>query len=274
MGEIDHDAEAVELADDGAAEGVEAAVARGVGRRIDPIEAFVVAKRHQPHARRVPDAQGAQRILQSGAALDRDEGRDLAQGFRLGVVRGPPRRQEHIRMSLLDAADEIDLLERGARRMGRVGRLERGPELRPHHALAQARNVGVRALMNAHQIIGQHVAARGLVDSDDPCKIIVPVEQRRAPQDVARHRERIVDRRRGSARRRAARSHSVHRDRDETHHAFAVRNEQKRRLLRVRLRAPDRLGDVARAFNRLMIDLLDDIARPQTPFRRGGAGLD
>ena len=126
-------------------------------------------------------------------------------------------------MGFLDAADEIDLLERGARRMGRVGRLESGPELRPDHAFAQARNVGVRALMDAHQIIGEHVAARGLVDPDGPCKIIVPVDERRAPQDVARHRERIVvDRRRGPAHRRAVRSHSVHRDRDETHHAFAV----------------------------------------------------
>ena len=46
-------------------------------------------------------------------------------------------------MRLLDAADQVDLLERRAGRMGRVGRLERRPELRPDHAFAQAWNVGV-----------------------------------------------------------------------------------------------------------------------------------
>ena len=168
MGEVDDDAEAVELADDRAPEGVEAAVARRVGCRIDPVQAFVVAERHQPHAGRMPDAQRAQRILEPHAAFDRDEGGDLAQGLRPGVVRGPPRRQEHVRMSLLDAADEVDLLERGARRMGRVGRLERGPELGPDHALAQTRNVGVGALMDAGQIVGDDVASRRAVDADHP----------------------------------------------------------------------------------------------------------
>ena len=42
-----------------------------------------------------------------------------------------------------------DLLQRGACWMGRVGGLERGPKLRPHHAFAEARDVRVRALMNS-----------------------------------------------------------------------------------------------------------------------------
>ena len=199
MGEIDHDAEAIEFADDRAAKGVEAAVARRVGGGIDPVEAFVVAKRHQPHAGGVPDTQRAQRILEPHAALDRDEGGDLAQGLRPGVVRSPARRQEHVGMSLLDAADEVDLLERGARGMGRVGGLERGPELRPDHAFAQTRNVGVRALVNPGQIVGDDVASRRPVDPDDPGEIIVPVDQRRALEHIPRHRERIV-RCRGSGR--------------------------------------------------------------------------
>ena len=72
----------------------------------------------------------------------------LPAAFALVVVGRPPRRQKHVRMRLLDAADEVDLLERGAGRMGRAGRLERRPELRPDHAFAQARDVGVGALVH------------------------------------------------------------------------------------------------------------------------------
>ena len=52
-------------------------------------------------------------------------------------------------MGLLDAADEVDLLQRGAGGVRRVGGLERRPELRSHHAFAEARDVRVRALMNS-----------------------------------------------------------------------------------------------------------------------------
>ena len=114
VGEIDHDSEAVELANNRAAKGIETIIARRVSGGIDPIERFVVAKRHQAHAGSVPDTQGTQRILKPHAALDRNEGGDLAQGFRFGVVRSPPRREEHIGMGLLDAADEVDLFQRGA----------------------------------------------------------------------------------------------------------------------------------------------------------------
>ena len=95
-------------------------------------------------------------------------------------------------MSLLDAANEVDLLERGARGMGRVGRLEGGPELGPDEPIAQTRNVGVGALMDAGQIVGDDVASRLAVDPDHPGEIIVPVDQRRALQDIPRHRKRIV----------------------------------------------------------------------------------
>ena len=99
-------------------------------------------------------------------------------------------------MSLLDAADEVDLLERGTGRMGRVGRLEGGPELGSDHSLAQTRNVGVGALMHACQIICDHIASRAAVDAYDPRKIIVPVDERRALENGARHGERIVGRHR------------------------------------------------------------------------------
>ncbi len=90
-------------------------------------------------------------------------------------------------MSLLDAPDEVDLLERRARGMGRIGRLERGPELGPDHTFAQPRNVRVGALVNPGQIIGDDVAPRRAVDPDDPGKIVVPVDQRGAAQDLLRH---------------------------------------------------------------------------------------
>ena len=81
MGEIDDDSEPVQFADDRPAKGVEPAIARRVGRGIDPVERLVVTKRHQPHAGRMPDAQRAQRNFQPDAALDRDEGSDLARAF-------------------------------------------------------------------------------------------------------------------------------------------------------------------------------------------------
>ena len=79
-------------------------------------------------------------------------------------------------MSLLDAANEVDLLQCGARRIGRIGGLERGPKLRSHHAFAQARNVRVRALVNPVQIVSDDVASRRPVDPDDPREIVVPID--------------------------------------------------------------------------------------------------
>ena len=76
--EINHDPEAVELADNRAPKGVEAAVAWSVSGGIDPIEGLVVAKRHQPHAGGMPDTQRTQRILEPHASLNRDEGGNLA----------------------------------------------------------------------------------------------------------------------------------------------------------------------------------------------------
>ena len=94
----------------------------------------------QPHSGRMPDAQGAQRILQP-RPLNRDEGCDPRPLISPWCSPCPPRRQEHIRISFLYPADEIDLLQRLGAGMGRIGRLKRGPELRPDPALAQARNV-------------------------------------------------------------------------------------------------------------------------------------
>ena len=111
-------------------------------------------------ARRVPDAQRRQGILQADAALDHDVGGDLAGAPRAREIGGAARGQEDLRVGRLDAADEVDLLQRRARGMRRAGRLERRPELRADAAFAQARNIGVALLVHARQIVGEDVAAR------------------------------------------------------------------------------------------------------------------
>ena len=166
----------------------------------DPVERLVVAERHQPHAGRVPDPQRAQRILESDSALDRDERGDFSERLGLGVVRSAPRGKEDVRVRLLDAPDEIDLLERRSGGMGGAGRLERGKELGSDHPLAQARNVGVGVRMHPVELVGDHVAPRGLVDPDHPRQVVVPVEQRRAPEHRAGRRQRIVHNLRGGGR--------------------------------------------------------------------------
>ncbi len=169
-------------------------------------------------------------------------------------------------MGLLHAPNEVDLLQGGAGGMRSVGRLERGPELRPDHALTQARDIGVGALVDALQVISEHVAAGCLVYLDDPREIIMPVKQRRALQDLSGHRQRVVDRPYGISRRPLAHlpAQSIQRHGDEAHDALAIRDQQ---LIAILLGALDRLGDVGRTFDRLMIDLLDDVAGPQPPLR-------
>ena len=190
--EIDDDAEPVQFSQDRAAEGVEAAVAGRIRRGIDPVEGFVVAQRHEPHPGRMPDAQGTERIFEPDAAFDRDEGGDLAQRLGFRVVGRPARGQKNVRMSLFDAADHVDLLERGARRVGSAGRLERRPELCSDPAFAEPRNIGVGILVHPIERVGQHVAARRLVDANGPGKVVVTVEHRRSPQDFVSNRQRVV----------------------------------------------------------------------------------
>ena len=74
----------------------------------------------------------------------------------------------------------INLLQRRSGGVDRASRLERRPELRPNHARAQARDVCVGVGVHAAQLVGGHIAARGLVDPDDPRQVVVSVEQRRA----------------------------------------------------------------------------------------------
>ena len=63
--------------------------------------------------------------------------------------------------------------------MRRTRRLEGRPELRPDAAFAQARNIGVGALVDDRQIIGDDVAARRRVLADHPGQVVVAVEDRR-----------------------------------------------------------------------------------------------
>ncbi len=174
-------------------------------------------------------------------------------------------------MSLLDAADEVDLLERRARRVRRVGGLESSPELRPDQAFAEARNVRIRALVNPRQIVGEDIAPRRPVDPDHPGEVVVPVDQRRASQDLLRDRKRIV-RREGSVRHCAGAQFTGTATKRTS--PWPLETSSNAGFFEILLRGIDRLGDVARMFDRLMIDLLDHIAWPQSPFRGRRAGLD
>ena len=62
----------------------------------------------------------------------------------------------------------------------------------PTLAFAQARDVGVAALVNAREVVGDDVPARGLVLSDHPGQIVMAVEHRRALQQGARSRQSLV----------------------------------------------------------------------------------
>ena len=130
MGEIDHHAEPVQLRDHRPAEGGEAVMARLVGRRIHPIERLVVAKRHQARARRMPHAKRRKAVLQSDAALDGEEGRDLALPLGLADIGGGERAHEDIGMRVVKLMDGVDQLEDGARRLLR----RRGDDRPPRFA--------------------------------------------------------------------------------------------------------------------------------------------
>ena len=149
MRAVDDHAKPVALADHGAAEGVETVVARRVGGGIDPVERLVMAGDQHSRAGGAPDAQRRQRIFEADAALDDDERGDLAGLARALEVRRRAGGVEHVGVSLLDAQNGVDLFERRARRVGRARRLERRPELRADETVAQARNVGVAALVDA-----------------------------------------------------------------------------------------------------------------------------
>ena len=116
----------------------------------------------------------------------------MPAALRAGEIGGRARRIEHVGISRLDAADEVDLFERGAGRMRRAGRLERRPELRPDLAFAQARDVGVALGMDAGQVVGDDVAARRLSDADRPGEVVVAVEQRRPRQLRHGQGQRVV----------------------------------------------------------------------------------
>src|ERR1700722_12651438 len=76
--------------------------------------------------------------------------------------------------------------------MGCAGGLERSPELSPDHAFTQPPDVRGRAFVNTVQIVRDDIASRRPVDLDDPRKVVVPIDQRRAPQYIPCDCERIV----------------------------------------------------------------------------------
>src|SRR5271169_1056652 len=59
-------------------------------------------------------------------------------------------------------------------------------------ALAQPRNVGIAALVHAHEVESAHVASRLLVVHDDPGKIVMAVEDGRAGQQRPRLAQSLI----------------------------------------------------------------------------------
>jgi hypothetical protein len=175
--QVDHQAEPVHLVHHGDAERGEAAVARRVGGRIDPVDGLVVAERHVARAEIVEAAQEVQAVLDADATFDGDEGGDLALALGADDVGGPARGQEGVGMGRLHPPDQVDLLERRARRVRRRRRDERRPELRRDAAGDQPRNVGVPALPVLVEPRLADVAARLGVAADHPGQIVVAVDE-------------------------------------------------------------------------------------------------
>ena len=192
MRAVDDHAEPVALGDHGAAEGVEAAMARRIGRRVDPVERLVVAGDQHARAGGAPDAQRRQRILEPDAAFDDDVGGNLAGLLCARKIGGAAGGQENVGMRRLDAMDDVDQLECRARGMRGAGRLERRPELRADFSRAHPRDVGVALLAHAREIVGDHIAARLTVLADHPGQIVVAVKHRRARERRTRATERLV----------------------------------------------------------------------------------
>ncbi len=113
---IDQHAEPVHPADDLAAEIREPVVSGLVGSAVHPRQRLVVAKRHHAGAERMEDVEHLQPVADADAALDADEGGDLALPLRLRDVGGAQRRQEASGCSAFSA--RIDWISSSVKRVG------------------------------------------------------------------------------------------------------------------------------------------------------------
>jgi hypothetical protein len=201
MRQVDQHPEPVHLAHDLHAELRQAAVARGVGRRIRPFVAVEMRERHVTDAEPPVRAQRAERVLDRMAALDAEQRGDAARGIRTLDVVGREREDEARRIALDHPSRDVDLLELNAREaaradLGRARDVHR-PELAADAAGAQAREIRVAGRARL-EIVGGDVARRLALLANHVRKIVVAVDQRMAGEDPARPREGRVFRPRGA----------------------------------------------------------------------------
>src|SRR5579863_7985634 len=143
--DIDHDSEAVHLANNLFTEVCQAVVRRLVGRGIAPIRVDHVRQRHVAHAQRGIDAKNTEVVGDHVAALDSHQRRDLPLAMRAADVVGRSSEHQIVGMFRDSFADRVDLIERLLNRLGardcawNVDREENSAE----SALAHARDVDV-----------------------------------------------------------------------------------------------------------------------------------
>ncbi len=120
--------------------------ARHVGGRINPIERIGMRQCHVSRAQAVQPAQRGQRVFDRVPPFDADQRGDLARAMNPLDVIGREGQLQIVGIAFDQAANQVDLLESHLGRFAGAHRLDRrigGPELRPHSAAAQARQIGV-----------------------------------------------------------------------------------------------------------------------------------
>ena len=140
VGDVDHHAQAVQLADDVLAEVCQAVVRRLVARRIAPVGVHAVRQRQIPHAETLVLAQDGKAVVDHVTAFHPHQRRDPAGLVRRPHFRGRRRQRDLVRVLLGEPPDVIDEDQRALHRFGagdgagHVDREERGVEPALAHA--------------------------------------------------------------------------------------------------------------------------------------------
>ena len=151
-----------------------------------------MAESHQARPCRVPDAKRRKAVLQSDAALDREKRRNLSLPLGLADIGRRERPHEDLGMSFVKLMDRVDQLENRAGRLLRRRGDEGRPDLSTEPPRLEARNIGVRVLVLARQIVAPHIALGLAIAADDEGEIIVPVEQRHLVEKAMGMGKRVV----------------------------------------------------------------------------------
>ena len=185
MGEVDHHAQPVHLADHRLAERRQAVVLRIVGGAVGEVVGGGVRQGHVARAQGVVGPQNRHGIGDLVAAFDPDQRGDAARLVQSDNIVGRVGHAQVGRVARGQGLDDVDLLE-GHLHRGRAGygdRDEHAPELPADHAGAQSRYVGHDALTGRGPgQVGLHIETAGLAGPPAAHllrKIIVAVDQRR-----------------------------------------------------------------------------------------------